>query len=373
MTAHAAPSDDLALLLLCARVEPGPEARQQAERLMRSGSVDWDAFLRRASEHGLAPLLRQTIQRHFPPDAVPQAVRHALEGQYFANSRRNLLLSAELRAILASLSAEGVWAIPYKGVALAESVYGNAALRYCSDLDLLADIEDIPRVESILTARGYKDATRDYFDYHSWMVREKDGLLVEVHWAALAGSFHLPILDEWVATADPQRGLAPEANLLCLCAHGTKHLWERLGWVCDVAELIRREPSLNWAEARRQARSVKLEKTLLAGVLLARELLDAPLPPEIERAARRSWACRWMVRTTREALFAGAPARHLSIRLLAARFLLSGGIRAKKRAAAEALGKIFRLTLADRPGGSRFAGALLRPFRLVKTYWRALF
>ena len=29
--------------------------------------------------------------------------------------------------------------------------------------------------------------------------------------------------------------------LLILCLHGTKHFWSSLGWLVDVAELIRRE------------------------------------------------------------------------------------------------------------------------------------
>ena len=33
--------------------------------------------------------------------------------------------------------------------------------------------------------------------------------------------------------------LSLENLLLVRCAHGSKHLWERLGWICDVAELIR--------------------------------------------------------------------------------------------------------------------------------------
>jgi len=32
--------------------------------------------------------------------------------------------------------------------------------------------------------------------------------------------------------------VAPEDSLLILCAHSSKHLWSRLGWICDVANLI---------------------------------------------------------------------------------------------------------------------------------------
>jgi hypothetical protein len=173
----------------------------------------------------------------------------------------------------------------------------------------------------------------------------------------------------------PGRGLLPEANLLCLSAHGAKHLWERLGWACDVAELLRAEPALDWAETLRQANANGLRRVVLSAGLLAKELLGAPLPGDIERAARRSFACRWMLRTTRSNLFAGTPARHQLVRLLVARLLLANGLRPKARAARDFLARVLSPTDADReamPRGLGFAGLLLRPFRLIKTYWRTL-
>jgi hypothetical protein len=34
-------------------------------------------------------------------------------------------------------------------------------------------------------------------------------------------------------------GLPLEDVLLFLCLHGFKHGWERVGWICDVTELLR--------------------------------------------------------------------------------------------------------------------------------------
>ena len=40
--------------------------------------------------------------------------------------------------------------------------------------------------------------------------------------------------------------LAMENLLWLLCVHATKHKWARLSWICDVAELLRSQPQLNW-------------------------------------------------------------------------------------------------------------------------------
>jgi hypothetical protein len=47
--------------------------------------------------------------------------------------------------------------------------------------------------------------------------------------------------------------LSLENLLLVRCAHGSKHLWERLGWICDVAELIRvRKEKSDWEKVNKE-------------------------------------------------------------------------------------------------------------------------
>jgi hypothetical protein len=49
--------------------------------------------------------------------------------------------------------------------------------------------------------------------------------------------------------------LVGEDLLLILCAHGAKHLWMALGWICDVAELLRVHRDMNWPDILEEARS----------------------------------------------------------------------------------------------------------------------
>ena len=67
--------------------------------------------------------------------------------------------------------------------------------------------------------------------------------------------------------------LAPEDSLLILCVHANKHQWSRLGWICDIAEMLRSHPDLNWPVVMEQARMLRSERMLLLGLLLARESL----------------------------------------------------------------------------------------------------
>lgn len=78
--------------------------------------------------------------------------------------------------------------------------------------------------------------------------------------------------------------LSQESLLLFLCVHGAKHMWSRLQWLGDLARLIR--SSLDWTLALSLATEAKCERPLLLGLLLAHELLEAPVPSAIVERAR---------------------------------------------------------------------------------------
>ena len=75
---------------------------------------------------------------------------------------------------------------------------------------------------------------------------------------------------------------APENLLWFLCVHGTKHQWARLGWLCDIAELIREYPQLNWDHVLTQANQLGIERRLYLGLHLANSMLNVTLPQPIE-------------------------------------------------------------------------------------------
>ena len=60
---------------------------------------------------------------------------------------------------------------------------------------------------------------------------------------------------EEVATAGTTfRTLPADVLLVALCVHGAKHVWERLGWIVDVAELIAAAPGARLGRGARPRR-----------------------------------------------------------------------------------------------------------------------
>ena len=67
----------------------------------------------------------------------------------------------------------------------------------------------------------------------------------------------------------PQREL-----LLILCAHGGKHYWKRLRWLCDVGEMLRTEQDLDWQKLIVRAKGLRCRRILFLGNLSGQGLVE---------------------------------------------------------------------------------------------------
>jgi hypothetical protein len=85
--------------------------------------------------------------------------------------------------------------------------------------------------------------------------------------------------------------------------HGTKHAWERLSWVCDIAEFLAANPAMPWEFALAQSESLGATRMMLLGLALAASLLDAPLPDEVRKRIAADGGIAGLVRYVRGRLF----------------------------------------------------------------------
>src|SRR5947209_9598761 len=113
------------LLLACCAVD-APETRLQRVAAALKKGVAWSDVIRLGEHHSVLPLIYRTTRDLAP--AIPAAIRDDLRARYENNARRNLRFTAELFRILDCLEAHEIPAIPYKGPALAETLYGDLAL-----------------------------------------------------------------------------------------------------------------------------------------------------------------------------------------------------------------------------------------------------
>ena len=287
------------LLLCAARARTNPEIDARMKSLMQL-EMDWERLLAAARWHGLAPLLYTHLQSACAED-MPESILLKLGRQYMLNAARNLSMTAELVRILALFEEHGIPALPYKGPLLAESIYGDVALRQFEDLDILVTELKVPEAEILLRQQGYKMALELPQDRMAAYCRMKHeipyfhpdkSISIELHWKISPVFFHFPIdmerlwkRAEWVTLAGSRvRSLSKEDTLLILCANGSRHAWEKLELVGLVAETLSVHREMNWEYLFGLARDLKSEQVLLLGLLISHNLFNTEIP---ELAAQR--------------------------------------------------------------------------------------
>jgi hypothetical protein len=286
-------------------------------RILLVPQLDWDAVLRLADHHGTSSLLYQNLEPF--ANIVPSAVLTSLRQSYERNIHKSLFLTRELIRILECLDSLRIEVIPYKGVVLSETYYGDMAMRQSGDMDLFVRKQDVGRIKSAVRELGYtprvlipEDAEADYiasgyectFDSHAG----KESL--ELQWALqprfYAVDFDMDGLFERAVNATiagrSVKTPSPEDLLLVLSVHAAKHVWGRLIWLCDIAQIVKRQ-DLNWDWVRAQARELGIERILHITLLLANRFLadadsgaDRKMQPGRQSCGLHGTNCRPLLR-----------------------------------------------------------------------------
>ncbi len=373
------PEDEL--LVCCARTNATPPIVEQIRGLFRS-KIDWDYFFKLARRHSLVPLAYLQLDRH-ASDLLPAEVLQLLKRHYQENAARNLLLTAELCHLIKLLAASGIEAVPYKGPLLALFAYGDLNLRRFIDLDIMVRKGDVLRARELLLAEGYDAAKSLTLDQQQLLLRTQHNLqftrhhrqlIVELHWEVASHLFASSVnADElWrdLTTVELNdivvKTLSADDLLFSLCVHGSRHLWERLSWICDVAELIACQ-KLNWGVLVERAAKTDSERMFFLGLYLAENLLGATLPPDVKQRYESDERLESLARNIAKHLFNGPehiPASSSEI------FKYNFGVRKTWRSRARYFFFMLRPTDDDLsahkfPPGFGFAYYLMRPFRLM--------
>lgn len=288
-------------------------------KIFPKNRMDWNALLQLASWHKIIPLLyRSMITAR--PDGVPENILNQLKEQFDLNLRRNLRLTGELLKVLNLFETHGIQVIPYKGPVLASYLYGNLALRQFIDLDILVRKEDVLKAKELLIAQGYQplqklnhaqEATLLRTNIEYVFYRTAPPVSLEVHWRVDLRETSIPLdFESLWARCEPlslagRTVLHPpkEDLLLILCAHTSKHILLRLTWICDVAQLLRVHQGMDWNRVLACAKISAGRRLLFPVLILARDLLGAPLPDGVWQKVQKDPAIRSLAAQMKERLF----------------------------------------------------------------------
>jgi hypothetical protein len=196
----------------------------------------------------------------------------------------------------------GVPFLVLKGPAIGTLAYEDFSLREFGDLDLIVHQQDFTQAKDLLIEQGYQPVRPDLVeDEAQYMKRmgeahfQKGNVTLDLHWRIAQISetgcvlfLDYPELWERARSLSVQGetflSFSPEDYVLFLCVHGARHQWSRLSWICDLAELIRRHPNMDWRYILKQSKTLKCRRMLWVGLSVTENLLGLSLPPFIMKA-----------------------------------------------------------------------------------------
>ena len=294
MTTTSARQPAWELAKACARCVAGEvTAGDELARVARTIG-DWDDALDMLHAHGLVPWLARALH----VGAVDTTIAERIRREAARCAAGSLAQLHQLVRISRLFAQEGIVALPYKGPLLSLQLYGDAALRESTDLDIVVPREHFAAARRILVANGFPSRhghseSRERLLF-GWLGHAPFGTsdhFIELHWrfAPAQFPFALTVRDATARATPIVVGGTPlpmmdERDLIVLLAmHGTRHFFERLEWLAGFWRLVRNDRH-SVSELLSHAASLRARRMLLVAVAMSTQALGATPGDEWRRA-----------------------------------------------------------------------------------------
>jgi hypothetical protein len=287
---------EIEFLLCCCRTLLDPTTEERVQELIQQ-DIDWTYLVQISSYQGVMPLLYQNLKATCL-EVVPRSIWSGLRNHFHANALRNLYLSEELLSLLKLFAEHRISVIPFKGPVLATSIYHDLELRQFDDLDILVNPKDIIKVREVLVGQDYQ-LELDLGWQQTFIHREKE-ITVDLHSELTPFSdfpFKFPDFETlWQRTqilsfhGESIPDFCPDILLIILAvqvARGGFESRESLAQICDLAELIHLQQTLDWEKLLQQVRIWGLDRPFSIGLQIVQTLLNPPLPAIVKQAIRQ--------------------------------------------------------------------------------------
>lgn len=282
------------LILCCARTNITPETKNKIKMLVK-GDLDWNYLILTALKHKVIQLLYFQLIK-ICPDEIPTHILNILSKNFDEQAKYNLFLSVELFRILKLFKSHEIIVIPYKGPLFADRYYKNLSLRQLNNLDLIIRKEDAIKTKEMLLAHNYiLKSNSDSFvgsDFTQPLkyefVSDNSAIPINIRWDYLKKSFSCShdLGKLWNFTKRKSSDVVTlntyrEDLLLVYCIQCAYYHWDRLSDICDIAQFIQSNDSLNWEKVFYRSKKFRLERILLINLSLVNYLFQTEYPDDI--------------------------------------------------------------------------------------------
>jgi limonene-1,2-epoxide hydrolase len=257
-----------------------------------NSTLDWERVFGLSEHHRVRPALFTALAGR--PE-VPESIHLALRARSQRLAIKGLRFAAEFKRIWRTFAERGIEVLAHKGPVLGQYLLGDPAMRQYGDLDFLIRPADVARARVALAELGFRPKVRlsarqelAYLNtgYEHVFGSAEESHLIELQWQIVPRFYSIDFdIDALFARSmqvpfegTPVRMLGKEDLLLVLCVHASKHEWNQLGMIRDIAMLAGFE--LNWDWIQREACKLGIARVLNVSLVLARDLLRCPLPSD---------------------------------------------------------------------------------------------
>jgi hypothetical protein len=234
--------------LLCFHADPQnppPETLDWPERV-------FERILDAAQDHGVLAIVWRKLRGPSRAAAASEGFRKRLariEEEHTLGVGQSMLLRHHGARISKLLREQGIPAEIVKGPVFADQLYEHPADRPFTDIDILADVNDLLRIGDVVEACGFErdakawDNSERYQEY-KWYLRGNDSIMVEVqgnmvHYPALRRRLSFGYAE--LKAASPGDEQSAVAMLLIAVVHALGgHKFHRLLFAVDIAQAARR-------------------------------------------------------------------------------------------------------------------------------------
>ena len=335
---------------------------------------DWRACLRLAESHGVLPLVGDFLSRNRV--GLPEALQKSLDEALRIQTRKTLVLTADLLHIKNLLAQRGISLLVLKGPALSRILYGAPDLRCPNDLDILVGPEDRTATIECLRKEGYEPMSATDWYCEAPLRRGANGPIVDVHWSLSPRFFPARFTPAFCSSSvkidlcgEPVSVLSPPMHLLYLCLHAARHGWESLDQIAGIAGLADRLSPSDFESLFSRARDAGGLRMLCCGLSVASRILGTSLHPFAEEVSRTTGGEAWVTSISAPLASGTYPVPISSRTLMFMHCKLSDR---RRRALIYALAVIFLPTESDAPS-ARLTGIskwFLIPRRCLRLAWR---
>ena len=251
----------------------------------RSNELDWGLVYETAAQHGVAPLIfANVISKDGEALHIPADITHKFELNAYSQVIEKKKAAQRLKESLTFFSEQGIDVMLAKGIALEQLVYDQPWFTAAQDIDLILRrrLEDISPEElhDIQHTMHNSGIEYDFYTHHDLNINgalpvDFDRIWSDAHTAAL--------YEQQVYL------MAPEDLLISVCINSCRKRFFRLKSLCDIAETVRKFPTLDWDRLAEKAVSYDCTPIIYTALQVTDRTLGCPMPDGLLSTFQIGW------------------------------------------------------------------------------------